>query len=63
MSNPREWQSADIKPDDERVVEVRTKRKRIERAWWKGVGWKCGPGMWVEDQVIAWREVPVEGGR
>lgn len=43
-------------PDNEDTVEVRT-RHGVKLAWWKGVGWKCGPGQWIEERVIGWREI------
>ena len=42
-------------PEDEETVEVKT-AGGIVRAWWKGVGWKTGPGEWLgDDKVIGWR--------
>ena len=52
-----EWiKTADRMPENEDVVLVRTKRGDLLHAWWKGVGWKCGHGVWVSD-VVAWRQL------
>ena len=52
-----EW-ITDRKPDDERVVRVKLP-SGIYPAWWKGVGWKCGPGEWLNsDAVEGWQEAP-----
>jgi hypothetical protein len=55
MSEKRKWNDARaVLPENEDTVEVQTKSGRILNAWWKGVGWKCGSGVWV-DNVVRWR--------
>lgn len=50
------WNPASEPPQNEDTVTVKLANGRTMRAWWKGVGWKCGPGQWVTERVVAWRE-------